>query len=287
MDATGVSTGLRPPLPAVRLLLGAFCLLTAAGLATLFFLAPQTDRTFAWTITPPVTAAFLGSGYGAGLVLSALSLRARTWAEVRVPYVTVLVFTWLTTAATFLHLDRMHFTTPGRGPLAEPAAWFWTGVYVVVPVAMAVLLVPQAHAPGRDPQRRLPLPPALRVAVALEGAVLLAVGAVLFVAPGAADRVWPWALTPLTARVVAAWLVAFGVASALVERADDLDRLGTAAVAYAVFGVLQLVTLMRFAGQVSWDARGWAWAAVAAAVAATGVAGAARVARARRGPAVP
>ena len=108
------------PGPGVRGLLATFCLLTAAGFVALVLLAHSTDRTFAWTIQPAATAAFLGSGYGAGFVLSVLCLRSHDWRAVRVPYLTVLVFTWLTTLATFVHLDRMHVVTPGTGPFAVP-----------------------------------------------------------------------------------------------------------------------------------------------------------------------
>src|SRR5690349_22833 len=62
-------------LPAMRVLLIAFCMLTALGFGSLYLLAGNTANTFAWTIQPPLTAAFLGAGYGAGFVLSVLSLR--------------------------------------------------------------------------------------------------------------------------------------------------------------------------------------------------------------------
>lgn len=264
----------RQTLLSVRVLLAAFCCLTAAGFVSLFGLASNTAATFAWTIQPPVTAAFLGSGYGAGCVLSLLSLRARTWADVRVPYLTVLAFTWVTAAATFLHIDKMHFTTPGDGPVAEPAGWLWTAVYVVIPLAMAALLWPLERAPGHDPSFRVPMPTALKAALAAEGAVLLLVGLVLFAAPATAAWLWPWPLTPLTARVVAAWLLAFAVAAALSQSVHDLARLRTAAIAYAVFGALQVATLARFASQVRWqDTAAWVYLAGALVVTATGVVG--------------
>lgn len=266
----------RSVLPAMRVLLAAFAVLTALAFTSLFVLAGSTDETFAWTIQPPLTAAFIGAGYGAGFLLVVLSLRANSWACVRVPVLTIFAFVVLTLTATLIHLDRLHnaaeFTS--LGALAKGAAWFWLTVYVVLPVVMLVLIVVQERAPGADPPPRHPVPLALRGALALESAVLLVVGVLLYVAPATATSVWPWALTPFTARIIAAWLLAFGVATALASVAGDLERLRTAAVAYTAFGVLVLLALLRFRGTLdAGDPLSWVFVGVAVAVVATGGAG--------------
>ncbi|MGY1771354.1 hypothetical protein [Blastococcus sp. SYSU D00813] len=272
--APGTAGATRRVLPAMRVLLGVFSALTALAVVALFVLAEQTDETFAWTIQPPLTAAFLGAGYAAGCVLVVLSLRRSAWADVRVPVGTVLVFVVLTLAATLLHLDRFHLDPDTSGAVAVAAGWFWLAVYVTVPVGMVATLWPQERAPGADPPARAPLPRVLRVALAAESVVLTAVGAALFAAPGTATALWPWPLTPLTARVVAAWLVAFGLATALAAVAGDLQRLRTAAVAYTVFGVLVAVAVARFADTVAWgDPAAWVFAAATVAVVATGATG--------------
>lgn len=260
------------PVRGVRILLIAFCVLTAAGFVSLFVLADHTSAYFAWTIEPPVTAAFLGSGYGAGFLLSVLSVRAVDWAHIRVPFTTVTAFTWLTAAATFLHRDRLHDISPGVGPVAEPAAWIWLVVYVVVPVAMAAVLVLQGRARPAPGGARLPR--WLAVALAVEGLTMGAVGLVLFVAPSDGARLWPWTLSPFTARVVAAWLLAFALAAVLAVRAGDLTVLRTATIAYASFGALQLVTVARFAGRLDQgDPRTLGYVLVLGAVTLTGIAG--------------
>ncbi|MEU2349471.1 hypothetical protein [Modestobacter sp. NPDC049651] len=266
----------RELLPAMRALLLAFSVLTALAVVALFVLSGRTDEVFAWTIAPPLTAAFLGGGYAAGCVLVVLSLRDPVWAHSRVPVCTILVFTVLTLAATLLHLDRFHLQPEFAGLplLARAAAWFWLAVYIAVPVLMAVVLVPQERAPGSDPEQRWPVPGVLRAALGVESAVLLAVGLALFVAPSTGTGLWPWALTPLTARVTAAWLLAFGVATALATLAGDLERLRTAAVAHTLFGVLSLVVVARYPGTVTWERPAtWGYLAVAVAVVVTGAAG--------------
>jgi hypothetical protein len=268
--------GSRPLHSGMRTLLGAFAVLTALATGALFVLAESTEETFAWTIDPPLTAAIIGAGYAAGFVLVLLCLRDPLWAHSRVPVLTIFVFVVFTLAATLLHINRMHFDDDfgGLDALAKGAAWFWLAVYIVVPVAMAVLIVVQERAAGEDPPPRHPVPVVLRVALAVESAVLLVVGALIYVRPASAESVWPWAMTPFTARVVAAWLLAFGLATALAAVAGDLRRLRTAAIAYTVFGVLVLVSVARFPGTLDWGAADtWIFVGLAAAVVLTGAAG--------------
>lgn len=258
----------------MRVLLLVFAVLTALATVALYVLADRTEQTFAWTIQPPLTAAFLGAGYAAGCVLVVLSLRDPLWAHSRVPVLTILLFVVLTLVATLMHLDKMHFSTEGAGLVAEGAGWFWMAVYVVVPVAMLGVLWSQERAHGDDPEPRHPVPGGLRLALAVESAALLAVGMPLFASPATAASIWPWTLTPFTARVVAAWLLAFGLAAALAALAGDLARLRTATVAYTVFGVLVAGAVLRYPGTVAWDRPvAWLFAVTVVVVVATGAAG--------------
>ena len=276
LTSTTTGTGLRRLLPGMRVLLGIFGLLTALAVGVLYVLAPTTDRTFAWTIQPPLTAAFLGAGYAAGFVLVSLSLRDSVWAHSRLAVLTIFVFVVLTLTATLLHRDRLHNAPEfARSDfLAHAAAWFWLTVYLVVPVAMLVMLVLQERVPGSDPVPRHPVPSALRAALGTESVVLLAVGIPLFIRPTTATDLWPWALTPFTARVVGAWLVAFGLAAALAAVSGDLHQLRTAAVAYTVFGALVLLAVARFRATLDWgQPSAWIFLACALGVVATGAAG--------------
>ena len=90
-----------------RRLLVAFAVLTALAVNQLFVLADVTDRYWVWVIHTELTAAFLGAAYAAGLVLSLLSLRERAWERIRIPLITVTVFTVLTAVATLVHNHKL------------------------------------------------------------------------------------------------------------------------------------------------------------------------------------
>jgi hypothetical protein len=266
--------------PGTRLLLLAFASLTLLAVVVLYGFPGETGRYFAWTITPPLTAAFLGGGYAAGFLLVLLSLRRSDWLHARAPFATILVFTVLTLGATLLHRALLHLSS--EQDVARFAAWFWLAVYVFIPPLMAAFLVVQERrvrarrlAAGAGPGGgRRTLPRWLAALLAVQGAVLFAAGAVLLVAPSAARTIWPWPLTPFSARVVAAWLIAFGLAAGLALAEGRLHRMDIAALAYALFGVAELVALARFPDVPRWGSVAtWVYVVVMVAVAGTGLAG--------------
>jgi hypothetical protein len=216
----------------------------------LFVLTEYTDRFFAWTITPALTAAFLGAAYWAALPLVYLSSRETIWARARLAVFGVLVFTILTTAATLIHLDRFHLFGPN--PLAQFAAWVWLAVYGVVPPALLIILILQTRLPGSDPRRQAPLPGWLRAILALQALVMLTIGVILFIAPLA--PIWPWKLTPLTGRAVGAWLVGIGIIVAHVNFENDWRRVHITMISYTLFAVLELLALVRYLMLVDWSA---------------------------------
>lgn len=256
----------------MRLLLAMFGLLTLLAVVVLYLRPGDTDRYFAWTILPPLTAAFLGAGYAAGCVLVLLSLRAGDWAGTRGPIATIWVFALLTLVATLLHLDPFHLDSARALP--RFAAWFWLAVYVTVPVVMLALFAVQERRFDATLGRGVAMPRWLAGVLLAQGALMLVIGVLLYAVPGSAGTLWPWQLSDLTARAVAAWLVAFAVAAFLAVKDGDLARLSIPALAYGLFGALELLALLRYRDEPRWDEPvAWCYAAAAAVVTATGAAG--------------
>jgi hypothetical protein len=285
MSFAGVdaNAGERPVLRAWWPLNCLFLALTLLSTVSLYILAAETDRHFAWTIKPPLSAAFLGGGYAAGFVLVVLTTRERMWARARIAYATVCVFVWVTLLVTLLHLDRFHFDVDDAWP--RFLAWLWVVVYVVVPPWMTTLLTAQRRAPGRDPDVTEPMPDGLAAVMIGQAVVLTVVGAGLVTAPTRLSDVWPWTLTPLAGRAIGAWCVALGFAAALSVHERDLLRLRIAAVTYVVFGLLQAGSMVRFRDDVEWgDVSTWFYVGMLLVITSSGAYGWARSASRRRAP---
>jgi hypothetical protein len=77
--------------------------------------------------------------------------------------------------------------------------------------------------------------------------------------------VWPWELTPLTARATGAWAFAIGLALVLGVFENDWIRLWVPVRTFGAFAVLELVAVLRYTGSLEWDAgRSWIYVAVLA-----------------------
>jgi hypothetical protein len=240
-----------------RLLLVASILVLLVGIP-LVLRPEQTADYFAWTIQPPLTAAFLGSAYWASFLLEFEGSRRRTWDQARVAVPAVFVFTVLTLVATLNNLEKFHFGDPGV--ITSIVTWGWLIVYAVVPGIMAVVWVRQSRAPGVDEPRLRPTPMWFRAVGAAIGIALVAYGVALFLWPGEVAESWPWALTTLTAQAVAAWLIGIGVASVHAAREGDWKRIEAAMAANFALAVLELFALARFSDDVDWDrTNGWTY----------------------------
>ena len=242
----------------------------------LFLLSGDTERLFAWTINPPLTAAFLGANYWAAFFLAFHSARERIWVDARITFAVSVVFITLTMLATALHLDKFNFDNVN--------GWLWAVVYFGIPPLLLVLIVMQLRLPGGDPPRASPIERWLSPVVLVLLLVAGAVGLALFLAPSTADELWPWPLTPLTSRAVAAWLLALaaGFACTLFER--DWRRIAAAVPTFFAMPVLQAVALARYSDTVDWGSvQLWLYLAYLASLLALGGFGLLRIREAREG----
>lgn len=229
----------------------------------LIFLSDQTEDYFAWTINPPLTAAFLGGAYWSAFVLEFLSSREPFWARARPAVPAVLIFTTLTLTATLIHFDRFH---------RDPFAWIWLSVYAVVPPLLLSALIQQIRRPGGDPPGQMALPVWIRGLSAVIGLSLIVLGTALFVAPEQTADLWVWALTPLTSRAVGAWLIGFGIVLVQIAWENEVRNARATAYSTIVFAILQSIALFRFSSTLDWGRAGsWLYLLFLAGVLAIGV----------------
>ena len=250
MSVPHLPAGVRPLTKWMQwLLYAASFLVFLAGLQLTVF-SEQTATYFAWPINPPITAAFLGAAYWAAVPVEVIAARQRSWAEARLAVPAIWLFTTLTLFVTLAHVDKFHFSSPVQS--AQGAAWFWLAIYAGVPVAMLLVGWHQIRVPGGDPPRGAAPPVWMRIIVLGQGVGMLVVGVGLLALPDVVKSVWPWMLTPLTARAVGAWLVGVGFAAVHATRENDVTRIRPLEGGYVAFAALQLVALARYSGSVTW-----------------------------------
>lgn len=156
----------------------------------------DTARLFAWDVEPSLTPMILGSVYLGGAYFFLRAVRAKQWHTVKGGFVPVATFATLMGVATIAHWDRFTHT--------HVAFWLWAGLYFTTPFLIFwVWLANRRHdIAGTDAD--LLLPAATSRIIAVLGGLSVLTGLFLFVLPDRAADIWPWALTPLTARVLGA-----------------------------------------------------------------------------------
>jgi hypothetical protein len=242
-----------PVAGSVRALLRVAAVLVFLAGVQLFLFPRRTDEYFAWTVASPMTAVFLGASYWSAVGLELVAARAARWAGARIALPAVFVFTVLTLIVTLVHLELFHLDADL--PLRTRAVtWGWIAVYVVVPLLMVVAYRDQRRV-GTAVPAPTGLPVLVRATLVAVAALLLAVGTVLLLSPSWADDLWPWTLTPLTARAVGAWLVGLGVAAGHAFLLDDRPSLRPLAITGILFGALQGLAGIRYGDEMDGGVR--------------------------------
>lgn len=216
----------------------------------LFFLPEKTDVYFAWTINPPLTAAFLGAGYLASFITELLSAREKEWVKTRVAVPGVWIFTFLTLIVTLLHLNKFHFDSSVF--ITRAVTWIWLGVYIGVPIAMGILWINQIRQSGEIAHRKEILPKWMSSILMAQGCIMLVMGGAMLLFPEQMIPYWPWKLSALTSRAIGAWGVGIGFIVLHANWENDWSRLFPMMISYAVYGALQLINMIRYPSSLNW-----------------------------------
>jgi hypothetical protein len=190
--------------PITRILAGIVVPFLALAVLILYFYPDQTAQRFAWPVKPPINAMLMASAYGGGIYFFGSVILSRRWHTVEAGFLPVTVFASLLGIATLLHWDK--FT---HGHIAFI---LWAGLYFSTPFLVLVAwLNNRREDPGNSAVEALRLPSAWRVFYGLQALGTSGLGFFLFAFPALVLPVWPWVLTPLTARVLGALFALPGV----------------------------------------------------------------------------
>jgi hypothetical protein len=223
------------------------------ALAVIFFLADAVqlllllpDRTgelFAWAIDPQVTSLVLGAAYVAGGYFFIRVVMADSWHRVAAGFPAVVVFVWGAAGATALHLDR--FTHDGLSFAA------WAAIYSVAPVGLPLLYLAQRRA-TRVALADSPMSARVRILLCCVGGAVVAAALLAFALPQITIDVWPWTLTPLTARIVATVMALFGSLWVSVALSGGKTAARIPLEAHAVGLAVLLMAAARGHGDIDW-----------------------------------
>ncbi|WP_336339650.1 hypothetical protein [Haloarcula brevis] len=181
----------------------------AAAFLVLYGLPDQTTTYFAWTIRPEMTPIIMGAGYGAGVYFFYRVSAVDEWHTVAPVFLGIATFTWLMAIATVLHwenFNQSHFTFD-----------LWVFLYAVTPVLIpAIWALNRRTEPEELDRGELLLPQAVRMLGGALGVIVTVSSVALFVDPELMVGVWPWTVSPFTARILAGWFALFGVVNGVV-----------------------------------------------------------------------
>jgi hypothetical protein len=201
---------------------------------------------FAWPIQPVVMAAVLGAFYITSAPLFLLPLFARRWEMIRVMILPTALFSIVQLAATFLHWDKF---SVGITPF-----YVWFASYLLPPpIFIAAYLWHQRKAASTPPDSSDPMPAWLVQLLTICSLILFLLAIIFFFLPGLVIPVFPWKLTPLTARSFSGWMVVIGGIMFAMSRENHRTRSRLATPMLILVLPALLLQMSRYASEVDWS----------------------------------
>jgi hypothetical protein len=162
----------------------------------LYLFPGHTARLWSWAIPVQMTSMVLASAYLGGAYFFVCVAREKQWHRTGTGFLAVTTFASLLGVATLMHWDKfLHH---------HVSFWLWAGLYFTTPFLVIGAWIANRRYAAPSAADDVLLRPVERAVIAVVGLGALAEGVVMFVSPSAVIDHWPWPLTPLTCRVVAA-----------------------------------------------------------------------------------
>lgn len=220
----------------VRLIAVPVLVLLLLAVATLYVVPEKTLQNWAWTIDQPINAFAIGAGYLMGMYFFVRVLFTKRWHWIAAGFPAITSFTLSMLLATIVHWDRFN-----SGVLAY---YLWIVVYIITPILVPILCWRNRRTdPGPGAVEEIQVPPLVRRAFGISGALILLYSVMTFLFPDLLIGFFAWPLTDFTARLMAGWLSIAGVGGitlALEPRWSGWRTLLEAAYTGIIFFILAL-----------------------------------------------
>lgn len=220
----------------VRLIAVPVLVLLLLAVATLYVVPEKTLQNWAWTIDQPINAFAIGAGYLMGMYFFVRVLFTKRWHWIAAGFPPITSFTLSMLLATIVHWDRFN-----SGVLAY---YLWIVVYIITPILVPILWWRNRMMdPGPRAVEEIQVPPLVRRAFGISGALILLYSVMTFLFPDLLIGFFAWSLTDFTARLMAGWLSIAGVGGitlALEPRWSGWRTLLEAAYTGIIFFILAL-----------------------------------------------
>lgn len=172
----------------------------------LFLMPDRTGELFAWAIKPQLSSMFFGAAYLGGAWILLQTAIGKFWHRVHAVFPAVIVFTSTLLVTTILHWDRF-----SHGNLGFV---LWVFLYIVSPPLIFALWIYNRRTDTNAPEASdVVVPAQTRLIARIIGIGVLIFVIASFLSPALLISVWPWDLSPLTARVICGWLSVIGVST--------------------------------------------------------------------------
>ncbi len=177
----------------------------------LYVFPDQYGHRFAWKIQPHMTSLLIGSGYLGGAYMFVFAIFGRRWHRVAAAFPPVTSFTVAMLLVTFLHWERFD--------LRHFPFQLWLILYIVTPFLIPYLLGKnRVTDTGKPEPDDVEVPVFVRRAFLWFGIAAMLWAVVMFLFPQFVIELWPWKLSPLTARVLGGWFSLLGVGGLYTSR---------------------------------------------------------------------
>ncbi len=169
----------------------------------LFFLPDHSSELFAWAIKPHMSAMYIGAAYLGGAWTLSYAAIGKRWHRVSAVFPAITVFAAAMLIATLLHWERFSL---GTFPFIT-----WLLLYIAAPFLIPALWIYNRRTDSNEPEESdAVVSAAARLVTRILGTVILLFVSIGFLYPTLLITIWPWTLTPLTARVLCGWLSVIG-----------------------------------------------------------------------------